>query len=126
MKTIGKTIFLFLVISLVSCGDDTEIVNVSGDRLEGPEWLVQVVDSVGHTYNPSPVTGEYPYPQVYLVSYKGEDYFLVEDMLESCLTCGRLYFKASGDPVVAPEGTDTGLYWELWQAERKLIWSRMD
>ena len=74
-----------LITVLGACNDDLEIANgevtikVNDDGITSPQWLVEVVDSVAHRYNPSPNTGEYPYPQVYIKEYGSEDYILICD-----------------------------------------------
>lgn len=126
MKTISKFIILFLAIAFVSCQDDDKVeskIIVNKGQIQSPKWLIHVIDSAAHTYNPSPVTGEYPYPWVYSVSYHNQEYILVEDMLESCYTCGNLLFNSSGDPIKASEDIGSGLYWDLLEkGNRTLIW----
>ncbi len=79
MKTRKLLAMLPLIAVLGACNDDLEIANndleiangevtikVNDDGITSPQWLVEVVNSVAHRYNPSPDTGEYPYPQVYI------------------------------------------------------------
>lgn len=105
-----------LIAVLGACNDDLEIANdevtikVNDDGITSPQWLVEVVDSVAHRYSPSPGTGEYPYPQVYIKEYESEDYILIRDYASSDLYKGNLIFTPQGEPVLPEEGNNDSLY----------------
>lgn len=105
-----------LIAVLGACNDDLEIANgevtikVNDDGITSPQWLVEVVDSVAHRYSPSPDTGEYPYPQVYIKEYESEDYILICDYLSSHTDHANLIFTAQGEPVLPEEGNNDCLY----------------
>ena len=105
-----------LIAVLGACNDDLEIANgevtikVNDDGITSPQWLVEVVDSVAHRYSPSPDTGEYPYPQVYIKEYESEDYILICDYLSSHTDNANLIFTAQGEPVLPEEGNNDCLY----------------
>ena len=116
MKTRKLLATLPLIAVLGACNDDLEIANgevtikVNDDGITSPQWLVEVVDSVAHTYQKSPSTGEYLYPQVYIKKYESKEYILISDYLNSCLTCGNLIFTPQGEPVLPEEGNNDCLY----------------
>lgn len=129
MKTTSTSIILFLAIAFLSCqkhDNSLESVNniiVANGKIKNPTWLVHIVDSVAHLYKPSPVTHEFPYPWVYSVSHKDQEYILVVDGFNSCYTCGNLFFSVSGDYIHASDYPNTGLYEKLSEEEnRTLIW----
>lgn len=102
MKTVYKFIVLFLIFTHVACKDDfdnnvekTDSGSVSA--VLSPQWLEHKVDSIARTYNSSPETGEYPYPWVYSVKHNKQEYILILDLLNSCWTCGHLYYTNSGE-----------------------------
>lgn len=105
-----------LIAVLGACNDDLEIANgevtikVNDDGITSPQWLVEVVDSVAHRYSPSPNTGEYPYPEVYIKEYESEDYILICDYLSSHTDHANLIFTAQGEPVLPEEGNNDCLY----------------
>lgn len=105
-----------LIALLGACNDDLEIANgevtikVNDDGITSPQWLVEVVDSVAHRYSPSPDTGEYPYPEVYIKEYESEDYILICDYLSSHTDHANLIFTAQGEPVLPEEGNNDCLY----------------
>lgn len=116
MKTRKLLATLPLIAVLGACNDDLEIANgevtikVNDDGITSPQWLVEVVDSVAHRYNPSPDTGEYPYPEVYIKEYESEDYILICDYLSSHTDHANLIFTAQGEPVLPEEGNNDCLY----------------
>lgn len=116
MKTRKLLAMLPLIAVLGACNDDLEIANgevtikVNDDGITSPQWLVEVVDSVAHRYNPSPNTGEYPYPEVYIKEYESEDYILICDYLSSHTDHANLIFTAQGEPVLPEEGNNDCLY----------------
>lgn len=116
MKTRKLLAMLPLIAVLGACNDDLEIANgevtikVNDDGITSPQWLVEVVDSVAHRYSPSPDTGEYPYPQVYIKEYESEDYILICDYLSSHTDHANLIFTAQGEPVLPEEGNNDCLY----------------
>lgn len=116
MKTRKLLATLPLIAVLGACNDDLEIANgevtikVNDDGITSPQWLVEVVDSVAHRYNPSPNTGEYPYPEVYIKEYESEDYILICDYLSSHTDHANLIFTAQGEPVLPEEGNNDCLY----------------
>lgn len=105
-----------LIAVLGACNDDLEIANgevtikVNDNGITSPQWLVEVVDSVAHRYSPSPDTGEYPYPEVYIKEYESEDYILICDYLSSHTDHANLIFTAQGEPVLPEEGNNDCLY----------------
>lgn len=105
-----------LIAVLGACNDDLEIANgevtikVNDDGITSPQWLVEIVDSVAHRYSPSPDTGEYPYPEVYIKEYESEDYILICDYLSSHTDHANLIFTAQGEPVLPEEGNNDCLY----------------
>lgn len=105
-----------LIAVLGACNDDLEIANgevtikVNDDGITSPQWLVEVVDSVAHRYSPSPDTGKYPYPEVYIKEYESEDYILICDYLSSHTDHANLIFTAQGEPVLPEEGNNDCLY----------------
>ena len=105
-----------LIAVLGACNDDLEIANgevtikVNDDGITSPQWLIEVVDSVAHRYSPSPDTGEYPYPEVYIKEYESEDYILICDYLSSHTDHANLIFTAQGEPVLPEEGNNDCLY----------------
>lgn len=116
MKTRKLLAMLPLIAVLGACNDDLEIANgevtikVNDDGITSPQWLVEVVDSVAHRYSPSPDTGEYPYPEVYIKEYESEDYILICDYLSSHTDHANLIFTAQGEPVLPEEGNNDSLY----------------
>lgn len=116
MKTRKLLATLPLIAVLGACNDDLEIANgevtikVNDDGITSPQWLVEIVDSVAHRYSPSPDTGEYPYPQVYIKEYESEDYILICDYLSSHTDHANLIFTAQGEPVLPEEGNNDCLY----------------
>ena len=116
MKTRKLLAMLPLIAVLGACNDDLEIANgevtikVNDDGITSPQWLVEVVDSVAHRYSPSPDTGEYPYPEVYIKEYESEDYILICDYLSSHTDHANLIFTAQGKPVLPEEGNNDCLY----------------
>ena len=116
MKTRKLLAMLPLIAVLGACNDDLEIANgevtikVNDDGITSPQWLVEVVDSVAHRYSPSPDTGEYPYPEVYIKEYESEDYILICDYLSSHTDNANLIFTAQGEPVLPEEGNNDCLY----------------
>ena len=116
MKTRKLLAMLPLIAVLGACNDDLEIANgevtikVNDDGITSPQWLVEIVDSVAHRYSPSPDTGEYPYPQVYIKEYESEDYILICDYLSSHTDHANLIFTAQGEPVLPEEGNNDCLY----------------
>ena len=116
MKTRKLLAMLPLIAVLGACNDDLEIANgevtikVNDDGITSPQWLIEVVDSVAHRYNPSPNTGEYPYPEVYIKEYESEDYILICDYLSSHTDHANLIFTAQGEPVLPEEGNNDCLY----------------
>ncbi len=116
MKTRKLLAMLPLIAVLGACNDDLEIANgevtikVNDDGITSPQWLVEVVDSVAHRYSPSPDTGEYPYPEVYIKEYESEDYILICDYLSSHTDHANLIFTAQGEPVLPEEGNNDCLY----------------
>lgn len=105
-----------LIAVLGACNDDLEIANgevtikVNDNGITSPQWLVEVVDSVAHRYSPSPDTGEYPYPEVYIKEYESKDYILICDYLSSHTDHANLIFTAQGEPVLPEEGNNDCLY----------------
>ena len=105
-----------MIAVLGACNDDLEIANgevtikVNDNGITSPQWLVEVVDSVAHRYSPSPDTGEYPYPEVYIKEYESEDYILICDYLSSHTDHANLIFTAQGEPVLPEEGNNDCLY----------------
>ena len=116
MKTRKLLAMLPLIAVLGACNDDLENANgevtikVNEDGITSPQWLVEVVDSVAHRYSPSPDTGEYPYPEVYIKEYESEDYILICDYLSSHTDHANLIFTAQGEPVLPEEGNNDCLY----------------
>lgn len=116
MKTRKLLATLPLIALLGACNDDLEIANgevtikVNDDGITSPQWLVEIVDSVAHRYSPSPDTGEYPYPEVYIKEYESEDYILICDYLSSHTDHANLIFTAQGEPVLPEEGNNDCLY----------------
>lgn len=116
MKTRKLLATLPLIAVLGACNDDLEIANgevtikVNDNGITSPQWLVEVVDSVAHRYSPSPDTGEYPYPEVYIKEYESEDYILICDYLSSHTDHANLIFTAQGEPVLPEEGNNDCLY----------------
>lgn len=116
MKTRKLLAMLPLIAVLGACNDDLEIANgevtikVNDNGITSPQWLVEVVDSVAHRYSPSPDTGEYPYPEVYIKEYESEDYILICDYLSSHTDHANLIFTAQGEPVLPEEGNNDCLY----------------
>ena len=130
MKTRKLLATLPLIAVLGACNDDLEIANgevtikVNDNGITSPQWLVEVVDSVAHRYNPSPNTGEYPYPQVYIKEYGSEDYILICDYASSDLYKGNLIFTPQGEPVLPEEGNNDSLYERIrTQGESQKVWS---
>ena len=130
MKTRKLLAMLPLIAVLGACNDDLEIANgevtikVNDNGITSPQWLVEVVDSVAHTYQKSPSTGEYLYPQVYIKKYESKEYILISDYLNSCLTCGNLIFTPQGEPVLPEEGNNDSLYERIrTQGESQKVWS---
>lgn len=119
-----------LIAVLGACNDDLEIANgevtikVNDDGITSPQWLVEVVDSVAHRYSPSPDTGEYPYPEVYIMEYESEDYILICDYLSSHTDNANLIFTAQGEPVLPEEGNNDCLYNRIRsQNGNQKVWS---
>lgn len=119
-----------LIAVLGACNDDLEIANgevtikVNDDGITSPQWLVEVVDSVAHRYSPSPDTGEYPYPEVYIKEYESEDYILICDYLSSHTDNANLIFTAQGEPVLPEEGNNDCLYNRIRsQNGNQKVWS---
>lgn len=119
-----------LIAVLGACNDDLEIANgevtikVNDDGITSPQWLVEVVDSVAHRYSPSPDTGEYPYPEVYIKEYESEDYILICDYLSSHTDHANLIFTAQGEPVLPEEGNNDCLYKRIRsQNGSQKVWS---
>lgn len=119
-----------LIAVLGACNDDLEITNgevtikVNDDGITSPQWLVEVVDSVAHRYSPSPDTGEYPYPEVYIKEYESEDYILICDYLSSHTDNANLIFTAQGEPVLPEEGNNDCLYNRIRsQNGNQKVWS---
>lgn len=119
-----------LIAVLGACNDDLEIANgevtikVNDDGITSPQWLVEVVDSVAHRYSPSPDTGEYPYPEVYIKEYESEDYILICDYLSSHTDHANLIFTAQGEPVLPEEGNNDCLYNRIRsQNGNQKVWS---
>lgn len=116
MKTRKLLATLPLIAVLGACNDDLEIANgevtikVNDNGITSPQWLVEIVDSVAHRYSPSPDTGEYPYPEVYIKEYESEDYILICDYLSSHTDHANLIFTAQGEPVLPEEGNNDCLY----------------
>lgn len=130
MKTRKLLATLPLIALLGACNDDLEIANgevtikVNDDGITSPQWLVEVVDSVAHRYSPSPDTGEYPYPQVYIKEYESEDYILICDYLSSHTDHANLIFTAQGEPVLPEEGNNDCLYKRIRsQNGSQKVWS---
>lgn len=130
MKTRKLLAMLPLIAVLGACNDDLEIANgevtikVNDDGITSPQWLVEVVDSVAHRYSPSPDTGEYPYPQVYIKEYESEDYILICDYLSSHTDNANLIFTAQGEPVLPEEGNNDCLYNRIRsQNGNQKVWS---
>jgi hypothetical protein len=133
MKTISKFVIFFLVtIALTACQDDTgqetihsvSDIKIANGMIQSPEWLVNEVNSVADQYQQVP-GGEKPYPWVYLVKYDGQEYILLSDFLNSCWTCGHLYFTLSGDTVYPESDPRLGLYGALEEAREEnavLLW----
>lgn len=132
MKTLHVVAALLLLIAFTTCQKDNDkfetygIVTIVDGKITGPEWLVHKVDSVAHKYNPSPVTGEYSYPQVYLVKHKKQEYILIENGLSSTTYFGRIYFTLSGEPIGGyPEAPTIDLYTDLdAEKNRTLLWRK--
>lgn len=134
MKATSKfTIIILFAIAVAACqndsNDDRKIDSnefvVANGMIQSPQWLAHVVDTVARRYNPSPETGNYPYPWVYSVKYNNQDYFYVLDGLNSCSTCGTLFFTLSGEPIEGfPGKPGENLYRELSAAieDRTLLW----
>lgn len=130
MKTRKLLAMLPLIAVLGACNDDLEIANgevtikVNDDGITSPQWLVEVVDSVAHRYSPSPDTGEYPYPEVYIKEYESEDYILICDYLSSHTDHANLIFTAQGEPVLPEEGNNDCLYNRIRsQNGNQKVWS---
>ena len=130
MKTRKLLAMLPLIAVLGACNDDLEIANgevtikVNDDGITSPQWLVEVVDSVAHRYSPSPDTGEYPYPEVYIKEYESEDYILICDYLSSHTDHANLIFTAQGEPVLPEEGNNDCLYKRIRsQNGSQKVWS---
>lgn len=130
MKTRKLLAMLPLIAVLGACNDDLEIANgevtikVNDDGITSPQWLVEVVDSVAHRYSPSPDTGEYPYPEVYIKEYESEDYILICDYLSSHTDNANLIFTAQGEPVLPEEGNNDCLYNRIRsQNGNQKVWS---
>lgn len=130
MKTRKLLATLPLIALLGACNDDLEIANgevtikVNDDGITSPQWLVEVVDSVAHRYSPSPDTGEYPYPEVYIKEYESEDYILICDYLSSHTDHANLIFTAQGEPVLPEEGNNDCLYKRIRsQNGSQKVWS---
>ncbi len=106
---------------IVPDGGEPFEVTIEDNTITGPQWLVHTVDSVADTYRPAPAGGRI-YPSVYGVEYGGQDYIYVVDWLESCWTCGNMYFTLSGASV----DPGTSLYEELTEARPRdgyrLLW----
>ena len=130
MKTRKLLAMLPLIAVLGACNDDLEIANgevtikVNDNGITSPQWLVEVVDSVAHRYSPSPDTGEYPYPEVYIKEYESEDYILICDYLSSHTDHANLIFTAQGEPVLPEEGNNDCLYKRIRsQNGSQKVWS---
>ena len=130
MKTRKLLAMLPLIAVLGACNDDLEIANgevtikVNDDGITSPQWLVEVVDPVAHRYSPSPDTGEYPYPEVYIKEYESEDYILICDYLSSHTDHANLIFTAQGEPVLPEEGNNDCLYKRIRsQNGSQKVWS---
>ncbi len=118
MKNVSKLFVLAAIIAIVVVACSSEQIGeykVDGRRITSPGWLEYVVDSVAHTYRPSPATGEYPYPEVCLVTYKGKTYIQVWNLLESCATCGNLIYDEYGNQILP----DSELYQNISESKDK-------
>lgn len=104
-------------------GDDVELIEQAKkepirDVEKLPAWLRTVVESMHKEF-----------VSVYVFEYKGTSYLGVEDMADSCYTCGNRFFTTKGVEIT-PEGdwTDhTGLYYELIEQDnhKQLIFSQV-
>lgn len=76
-----------------------------------PDWIRTIVLSAHNGFAVN----------VYAFEYKGTTYIYVEDMADSCWTCGRRIFTTKGVEITPPDDwTDrTGLYYELDGVDNK-------
>ncbi|MDR2911425.1 MAG: hypothetical protein LBV47_08730 [Bacteroidales bacterium] len=127
MKTICRLLILVLaVVVFAACQKDiiennginkgSEEIVVVDNTIKSPQWLINVLDDIAHKYQPSPETGIYPYPTVYSVEYKGEEYILVSDVWSA--TIGQYFYTLSGEPV----DMFSDLYEVLSDANRTHLW----
>ena len=128
---------LFSLSLLSSCSSDEELGNNSQDQdyeitlgdkqqfnlvvkdnvIKSPEWLAKVAKEMGENYNPSPVSGKYPYPFVYEVKYNDQTYLYVFDYFNSCYTCGSRFFSLDGTEILF-NPDELSLYDELITQDR--------
>lgn len=120
-KTILPYIVFVLAIVANACDDSESYPAVGGEeivvednKIQSPEWLVQVVDSVA-TNRVGAYDGFIPW--VYLVENDGQTYLLVYDHASSSLENGSLIYTLSGERVL-PAGAD-GLYWQIYNKGKK-------
>lgn len=128
-----------------SCSDDSDFpfelkLDESTTRsetynymIEKPTWLKDVVKAMGERYKPFSVVGpdiyKYPYPEVYLFEYKGEQYIYLCDWLSSSITVGNRFFTTDGKEITAdltdPQAYESSFYHELLSGGLKgqCIWS---
>lgn len=120
-KTIPPFIAFILAVIASAC-DDTqnypalggEEIVVKDDKIQSPEWLVQVVDSVA-TGRVAAYDGFIPW--VYLVEIRGENYVIVWDHASSSLENGNLIYTLSGERVLYSKEND--LFWVICNSPDK-------
>lgn len=130
--------------AFLSCSDDSDFpfelkLNESTTRsetynymIEKPTWLKDVVKAMGEHYNPFPAADpngyQYPYPEVYLFEYKGEQYIFLCDFLSSSITVGNRFFTTDGKEIkcdLTDPDYKSSFYYELLSSDLKgkCIWS---
>lgn len=128
---------LALTPAFLSCSDDSDFpfelkLNESTKMIEKPTWLKDVVKAMGEHYNPFPAADpngyQYPYPEVYLFEYKGEQYIFLCDFLSSSITVGNRFFTTDGKEIkcdLTNPDYESSFYHELLSSDLKgqCIWS---
>lgn len=120
-KTILPYIVFVLAIVANACDDSESYPAVGGEeivvednKIQSPEWLVQVVDSVA-TNRVGAYDGFIPW--VYLVENDGQTYLLVYDHASSSLENGNQIYTLSGERVLPTGAYD--LYWQIYNEADK-------
>lgn len=120
-KTILPYIVFVLAIVANACDDSESYPAVGGEeivvednKIQSPEWLVQVVDSVA-TNRVGAYDGFIPW--VYLVEIRGENYVIVWDHASSSLENGNQIYTLSGERVLYSKEND--LFWVICNSPDK-------